>query len=143
MKRVLICAAASTALLVPGSALGGTISQSVYFGELDGVEGSEVKLKARTGDHGTRVIAVAVRDVPVNCEGDEEFVLPRVVLRGKIPVEGHKFSAEDDNGKTTFKVEGRVGERKATGRFRYFGEMDAGDQTLECDTGRQSFTARV
>ena len=142
MKRVLICAAASAALLVPSAAFGGAFSQSVYLGELDDVSGSEVKLKVRKHDREKRVVAVAVRDVPVDCRGDERFILPRVVLRGKIPVEDREFAVKDDNGETTFKVKGRVGARKATGRFRYFGEMDTGDGTRECDTGGHSYTAR-
>ena len=142
MKRVLIVAAASAALLVPGAAFGGAISQTVYFGELDDVAGSEVKLKARARDGEKRVVAFAVRDVPVECEGDETFILPRVVLRGKIPVDGREFAVKDDNGQTTFKVKGRLGARKATGRFRYLGEMDTGDRTRDCDTGGHSYTAR-
>ena len=143
MKRVLICAAASAALLVPSAASGGAISQSVYRGGLDGVAGSEVKVKARKNDGEKRVVAFTVRDVPVDCEGDETFILPRVVLRGKIPVEDREFAVKDDNGETTFKVKGRLGARKATGRFRYFGEMDTGDGTRECDTGGHSYTARL
>ena len=143
MKRVLICAAASAVLLVPGAAFGGAGSQSVYLGELDDVSGSEVKLKVRSRDGEKNLVTVAVRDVPVECEGDGTFILTRAVLRGEIPVEGRKFAVKDETRKTTFKVKGRLGARKATGRFRYFGEMDTGDGTRDCDTGGHSYTARL
>ena len=144
MKRVLIvCTAAFAALLLPGAASGGTVSPSVYLGDLDAVEGSEVKLKARIGNGEKRVVSFAVRNVPVDCEGNEKFILPRVVLRGRIPVEQRHFAVKDDNGTTTFEVEGRLGVRKVTGRFRYFGSMDTGEQMRDCDTGGRSFTARL
>ena len=142
MKRVLICAAASAALLVPGAAFGGASSQSIYLGELDGVEGSEVRLKARHADGETNVVVITVRDVPVDCEGETEgTILPRVTLRGEIPVDGRDFAVKDDNGETTFKASGRLGARKSTGRFRYFGSMNLEGSTRECDTGGYSYTA--
>ncbi len=143
MKRVLICGAALGALLVPAEVFGKAISRDVYLGELEDVKGSEVRLKTRTQRGESDVVAFTVRDVPVKCEGGERFILSKTTIRGRIPV-GKRggFRAADDNGETTFKVSGRVGKNKASGRFRFFGEMDAGDRTEECDTRGHPFLVR-
>jgi len=144
MKRVLICGAALGALLVPGEVFGKAVKRDVYFGELTDVKGSEVKLKTRTEGGDSDVVVFTVRDVPVDCGGGEDFILRKTSIRGRIPI-GRRggFKVADDNGETTFKVSGRVGKNKASGRFRFFGEMDTGDGTAECDTRGHPFLVRI
>jgi hypothetical protein len=143
MKRVLICALASAALLVPGTGPAGAASQSTYRGELDGFGDAKVKLISRKSGGERQIIAFAVRDVRARCEGGRKVTLLRVALRGEIPVERRHFAVRDDNGRTTFKLSGRLGLRQVTGHFRYFGSIETEKGTRDCDTGPRSYTAHI
>ena len=144
MKRVLICASLVAAFVLPSSVMG-QVGRGVYIGEIDGVADSQMKLKTSIADGETDVTSFFVRNVPVSCEGGREAILNRIGLRGEISVsDRRRFKAEDDNGETTFQVEGRVGKKKSIGSFRYFGDVSTGEGgTLDCDTGRLEYTARL
>ena len=143
MKRVLLCVAAAALIVPAGGVAAKAVSQTVYLGDFDGVPDSQVKLKTAAEGGDAEVHSFFAREVPVACEGGAMAVMERVGLRGVVRINGHRvFRVKDDNGKTTMSIKGRAGRNKATGTFRFFGEMDAGDAVLECDTHRLIWIAR-
>ena len=143
MKRVLICAVAVAALAIPVQSLA-QVARGTYTGEFEGIPGSSVKLKTFTEGVDTNVVSFFVRDVPVDCEGGISAMVTKAGIRGEIPVGQRKrFRAVDKDEDSTFRVVGRAGNRKASGHFRYFGELNVEGTPLECDTGPLEWNARA
>jgi hypothetical protein len=143
MKRILIVAGCAAALAIPALALGQT-ARSNHFGHLVGAEDSPVKFKEALSSGSRSVTSFAVRNFEVGCEGGFIGLLKVTKLRGSVDVsDGGSFKVKDDNGKTTFKVQGQINRNKSFGTFRYFGRIPAEDgATRDCDSGRLGWITR-
>ncbi len=141
MKRILIGSVLVVALVVPVAATAATTDN--LFGALDDQPESAVKVKVATDDAGERSVrSFAVKQFSVACGGGETAVMRRAKLTGEIPVgDNRTFKANDDNGETTFKVSGRIGSRKASGSFRFFGRIVDNGVNRQCDSGKQTWEA--
>lgn len=150
MKRSIALGALAATLMISAGALGaGGIAPQHYSGSLRGEPGSAIKLGIGPGENGAAATITSVRvgNFDVACGHGVTVPLARAKLTGEIPVGiGGGFSERDDNGKTVFKVRGRIDLEadKAEGRFRYFGSINDGRGVArQCDSGRFSWTARA
>lgn len=150
MKRSIALGALAATLMISAGALGaGGIASQHYSGSLQGEPGSAIKLGIGPGENGAAATITSVRvgNFDVAC-GDEVTVpLAKAKLTGAIPVgNGGGFRERNDNGRTVFKVRGRIdlADDKAKGTFRYSGSIeDSGGVARQCDSGRFTWTARA
>jgi hypothetical protein len=151
MKRTFAIAAAACTLAVPAIASGQTFV-GIYDGHLDGNPDAPVALKFNGavnpgGEVDTRISLFAVHNLTVNCDDGVVATLDHAKLKGGkggIAVgDGKNFRVKDNNGKTLFKVSGRIGKNKAFGSFRLSGKITGTDGVVrECDSGRLDWVAR-
>ena len=141
MKRTLVLAALAAALTIPAGALG---APAVFYGELDDQPDASVKVKTGSNESGNFVRSFVVKLYETSCENGETAIVKRSSLTGEIPIGSRRnFRARDSDGGTVFKVSGRIGRNKAQGTFRLSGKTPTSTETTaDCDTGRQTWTAR-
>jgi hypothetical protein len=98
----------------------------------------------KTGDNnGFRLRVFGAHDFTIDC-GAADGIIKRASIKGQIPI-GNRggFHARDDNGQTVINIRGEIDGRKASGVFRFSGEVENQDgDTQDCDSGRLEWSAR-
>ncbi len=143
VKTLCVSAAVAAALLVTAAVQAAT-PQQLFVGDLEGQEDSFVRMKTGA-NNGYRVKVFGAHDFTVDCEGEDDGIIERATLKGRIPIGNRgRFHARDDNGETVLNVRGEIDGRKAEGVFRFSGEIeDQNGNTQECDSGRLDWEARA
>ena len=144
MKRTLLASSLAIVLAIPAFAGARAIAPNVYLGEVEAEPGASVKLRTEVDNNDRNYVSkFVVRDFFVDCEGGVEQEMRKALLQGKILIgERRRFHDRDDNGETVFNLRGRVGSRKATGTFRFSGDIETSDGAIrDCDSGRQEWIA--
>lgn len=143
VKHLCVGAALVAALAIPAVA-GGAPAKQLFVGEFADQDDSVVRLKTGVGEDYT-VKTFGAHEFVVSCEGEADGIIDRAALKGSIAVgNSDRFHARDDDGDTTLNVRGEIGANKATGMFRFSGELEGEDgETHECDSGRLEWKARI
>lgn len=144
IKHLFVGAALGAALVVPAAVVAAT-PQQLFVGAFDGQADSSVKVKTGA-TNGYRVKVFGAHDFAVTCEGSPDAgMVKRASVKGRIPI-GQRggFHARDDNGDTVLNLRGEIDGRKASGVFRFSGEItDQDGDAQDCDSGRVDWSARL
>lgn len=143
MKKALVLGGLA-ALSIPAF-VSGQVSAGKYIGAFDGQPGSKIKLVVGVADGRGTVREIRSKNFALTCEDETVGAEGSATLAGEIPVRRTgSFKVTDDNGTTTFKTRATVSNNKISGSFRFFGAIESDDGVShECDSGRQSFTAKA
>jgi hypothetical protein len=142
--KTLFVGAALAAALLAATAVQAATSQQVFRGGFDGQPDSSLKLKTGGAADNYRVKVFGAHEFTIDCDGTDGIV-SRASIKGAIPIgDRGGFHARDDNGETVLNVKGEIDGRKASGIFRFSGEIDDQDgHAQDCDSGRMEWTARI
>jgi hypothetical protein len=142
VRNLCVGVAAVAALSVPVVATAAT-PQQVFTGTLESSDDATVKVKTGA-TNGYRVKAFGARAFAISC-GDADGTIKRAAIKGRIPIGGRgRFHARDDNGDTVLNVNGEIDGRKASGVFRFSGEIEDQDgESQDCDSGRLDWEAKL
>ena len=143
VKHMLVGAALTAALVIPAAVEGAT-PQQLFVGEFDDAPDSAVRLKTGVGQ-GYAVKAFGGHEFGVSCPGEDPGTVRRAAIKGRFPIgKRGNFHIRDDNGETVLNVRGHVGTRKASGRFRFSGDLVGEDgETHTCDSDRIEWKAKL
>ena len=144
MKRVLVLGVLAATFCIPALA-SGQADPGKYVGAIDDQDGSKMTIRIALRDGTPAVTEIKAKRFDLDCEGAPDGTQGTASLGGEIPVRNTgAFKVADDNGDTTFKTRAKVKGDRIKGTFRFFGSVDTDNGGVrECDSGRQSFKARI